>query len=123
MIRRPPRSTLFPYTTLFRSRGKRDRLVRGLEAIEGVTCATPAGAFYCFPDISGILERTGMTCEAFAERLLEDAHVAALAGTAFGPAGRGHLRLCFPPHPGQIDPALPRSRRRVGGLTPPPPRY
>src|SRR3989449_8049633 len=68
MIRRPPRSTLFPYTTLFRSRGKRDRLVRGLEAIEGVTCATPAGAFYCFPDISGILERTGMTCEAFAER-------------------------------------------------------
>src|SRR2546422_8990550 len=115
MIRRPPRSTLFPYTTLFRSRGKRDRLVRGLEAIEGVTCATPAGAFYCFPDISGILERTGMTCEAFAERLLEDAHVAALAGTAVGPAGGGHPRPWYAPRPWPIELALARTPRRVGG--------
>src|SRR5436309_15995081 len=41
-------------------RGKRDQLVRGLNAIEGITCATPAGAFYCFPDVSGLLERTGL---------------------------------------------------------------
>jgi len=95
-------------------RGKRDRLVRGLEAIEGVTCATPAGAFYCFPDISGILERTGMTCEAFAERLLEDAHVAALAGTAFGPGGKGHLRMCYATDPALIDLALQRIRTWVG---------
>src|SRR3989441_899659 len=98
-------------------RGKRDRLVRGLEAIEGGTCATPAGAFYCFPDISGILERTGMTCEAFAERLLEEAHVAVLAGAAFGPAGTGHPRLWYAPQPVPNGPAPPRGRARGGGRT------
>src|SRR5256885_331872 len=76
-------------------RGKRDQLVRGLNAIEGISCATPAGAVYCFPDVSGLLERTGLTSESFAERLLEDAHVAVLAGSAFGPGGKGHLRMCY----------------------------
>src|SRR5207247_2473847 len=84
-------------------RGKRDQLVRGLTAIEGITCATPAGAFYCFPDVSGLLERTGQTCESLAERLLEDAHVAVLAGSAFGPGGKGHLRMCYATDPAQID--------------------
>src|SRR5216117_1888356 len=51
-------------------RAKRDLLVRGLNAIDGVSCATPVGAFYCFPDIGGALERTGLSCEWFAERLL-----------------------------------------------------
>ena len=98
-------------------RGKRDQLVRGLNAIEGITCATPAGAFYCFPDVSGILERTGLTCESFAERLLEDAHVAVLAGSAFGPAGTGHLRMCYATDPAQIDVALQRIRAWVGSRT------
>src|SRR5437899_9272122 len=35
MIRRPPRSTLFPYTTLFRSRSECEVLDRLLEAIRG----------------------------------------------------------------------------------------
>src|SRR2546430_9148551 len=109
MIRRPPRSTLFPYTTLFRSqyaglaaltgsqepvtrmvsglRAKRDLLVRGLNAIDGVSCATPAGAVYCFPHIGGALERTGVSCESFAARLLAQPHVAVLAGAAFRPGG------------------------------------
>jgi len=98
-------------------RGKRDQLVRGLTAIEGITCATPAGAFYCFPDVSGLLERTGQTCESLAERLLEDAHVAVLAGSAFGPGGKGHLRMCYATDPAQIDLALQRIRRWVGSLT------
>src|SRR5256712_1201539 len=50
-------------------RGKRDRLVRGLEAIEGVTCATPAGALYPFPHISGDLERAGMARAAVSPSL------------------------------------------------------
>jgi aspartate/methionine/tyrosine aminotransferase len=98
-------------------RGKRDQLVRGLNAIGGITCATPAGAFYCFPDVSGILERTGLTSETFAERLLEDAHVAVLAGSAFGPAGTGHLRMCYATDPAQIDVALQRIRAWVGSRT------
>jgi aspartate aminotransferase len=97
-------------------RGKRDLLVRGLNAIEGVACATPSGAFYCFADIRGILERTGMTCEPFAERLLAEAHVAVLAGTAFGPGGTGHLRLCYAIEPAQIELALDRMRSWVGSL-------
>jgi len=97
-------------------RGKRDLLVRGLNAIEGVSCATPSGAFYCFPDVGGILERTGMTCEAFAERLLGESHVAALAGTAFGPGGTGHLRLCYATEPAEIELALQRIRTWVSSL-------
>ncbi|HYT05745.1 MAG TPA: pyridoxal phosphate-dependent aminotransferase [Gemmatimonadales bacterium] len=99
---------------------KRDLLVRGLRAIEGVRCATPAGAFYCFPDISGVLERTGLTCESFAERLLAEQHVAVLAGTAFGPGGAGHLRLCYATAPEQLERALAAVRTFVGDLTPAP---
>ena len=58
-----------------------------------------------------------MTCEAFAERLLEEAHVAVLAGTAFGPGGTGHLRLCYATDPVQIDLALQRIRGWVGSRT------
>src|SRR5437762_3486032 len=97
-------------------RGKRDQLVRGLNAVEGISCATPAGAFYCFPDVSGLLERTGLTTESFAERLLEDAHVAVLAGSAFGPGGKGHLRMCYATDPALIDLALQRIRTFVGRL-------
>ena len=99
-------------------RAKRDLLVRGLNAIDGVRCATPAGAFYCFPDISGALERTGLSCESFAERLLAEQHVAVLAGTAFGPGGAGHLRLCYATEPAALERALAAIRAFVGGLTP-----
>ena len=97
---------------------KRDQLARGLNAIDGVRCATPAGAFYCFPDIGGVLERTGLTCESFAERLLAEQHVAVLAGTAFGPEGAGHLRLCYATEPAELERALGALRRFVGALTP-----
>jgi aspartate aminotransferase len=99
-------------------KGKRDLLVRGLNAIPGVRCATPAGAFYCFPDIGGALERLGLSCEAFAERLLAEHHVAVLAGTAFGPGGAGHLRLCYATEPAELERALAAIRRCVGALTP-----
>src|SRR2546429_420904 len=99
-------------------RGKRDQLTRGLNAIHGVPCATPAGACYCFPDIGGVLERTGLTCEAFAQRLLAEQHVAVLAGTAFGPGGAEHLRMCYATEPAELERALGALRRFVGALTP-----
>ena len=101
-------------------KAKRDLLVRGLNAIDGITCASPAGAFYCFPDIRGVLERTGLTCESFAERLLSEQHTAVLAGTAFGPGGVGHLRLCYATAPAELERALAAIRRFVGALTPVP---
>src|SRR5260370_13698517 len=86
---------------------KRDLLVGGLNAIDGIRCATPAGAFYCFPDISGVLERTGLTCESFATRLLAERHVAVLAGSGVGPAGEGALRLRYSTEPSACPRRLP----------------
>ena len=95
---------------------KRDLIIKGLNAIDGVTCASPAGAFYAFPDIGGLLERTGLTCESFADRLLSEAHTAVLAGTAFGPAGEEHLRLSYAADPTQLELALERIRNWVSSL-------
>src|SRR5260370_16350825 len=103
-------------------RTKRDLVARGLNAIEGISCASPAGAFYCFPDISGVLERTALTCKTFAERLLAERHIAVLAGTAFGPGGEGPLRLCYAPEPAELDRALPPIRP-FSAPPPPPPAH
>lgn len=70
---------------------RRDALVAGLNQLPGVTCGLPAGALYCFPNITG----TGRSSLAFTEFALEKAGVALLPGTAFGAAGEGHVRLCF----------------------------
>jgi aspartate aminotransferase len=71
---------------------RRALLVKGLNALPGVTCALPEGAFYAFPDIRG----TGFSKSAdFAQWLLEEVAVAVTPGTAFGPGGEGHVRLSF----------------------------
>jgi aspartate aminotransferase len=70
---------------------RRDLIVEGLNALPGVTCRTPKGAFYVFPNVSG----TPLSAEVLATRLLEEADVAVLAGTAFGAEGADHLRLSY----------------------------
>jgi aspartate/methionine/tyrosine aminotransferase len=72
-------------------RARRDVLVPGLNAIPGVTCARPAGAFYAFPRVEG----TGLSAVELADRLLEEAGVVTLPGTGFGVEGEGHLRLSY----------------------------
>ncbi|HZD78466.1 MAG TPA: pyridoxal phosphate-dependent aminotransferase [Actinomycetota bacterium] len=72
-------------------RRRRDVIVDGLNAIPGVSCLTPDGAFYVFPNVSG-LGRSSREVEA---HLLEEAGVAALSGTAFGRYGDGYLRLSY----------------------------
>ncbi|MEA2526166.1 MAG: aspartate aminotransferase [Thermomicrobiales bacterium] len=72
-------------------RRRRDLIVDGLNAIPGLSCLSPKGAFYVFPNIS----RTGLTSKAFADHLLNEHGVAALAGTAFGKHGEGYLRLSY----------------------------
>ncbi len=89
-------------------RTRRDLLVRGLNAIDGVTCATPDGAFYVFPDFSTLLARHGMSSAQFADRLLQDFGVAAIDGTAFGAQGEGRLRLSFASATSELDAALAR---------------
>lgn len=70
---------------------RRDVLVAGLDAIPGVQCRAPQGAFYAFPNVSAF----GCTSDWAANYLLEEAGVAVLPGTAFGSGGEGYLRLCF----------------------------
>jgi aspartate/methionine/tyrosine aminotransferase len=70
---------------------RREIVVDGLNALPGVTCAAPGGAFYAFPDVSAV----PLAAEPLADRLLEEAGVALLAGSDFGAAGAGHLRLSF----------------------------
>jgi aspartate/methionine/tyrosine aminotransferase len=72
-------------------RRRRDVIVAGLSDIPGITCVEPQGAFYVFPNITG----TGLTSADLAGRLLADAGVAALAGTAFGTWGEGYLRFSY----------------------------
>jgi aspartate/methionine/tyrosine aminotransferase len=70
---------------------RRDVLVSALNAIPGITCHTPHGAFYVFPDISA----TGWNDRELAHTLLMEMGVAVLPGTSFGPEGAGHLRLSY----------------------------
>ena len=76
-------------------RTRRNDVVAALGAIPGVRCATPAGAFYAFPDVSEVLAATGLTAPQLAERLLEEHGVALLPGNGFGPAGASHFRISF----------------------------
>jgi len=70
---------------------RRDLIVEGLNSIPGIGCVSPKGAFYVFPNISEIGERS----KPFADRLLDEHGVAALSGTAFGDHGEGYLRLSY----------------------------
>jgi aspartate aminotransferase len=72
-------------------RGRRDLVVDLLNDIDGVTCQKPAGAFYVFPNVSSF----GVKAKVLADRLLQQAKVATLGGTAFGALGEGYLRLSY----------------------------
>ena len=98
-------------------RARRDLLVRGLDALEGVRCPVPAGAFYVFPDFSALLAAHGLTSRAFADNLLEKHGVAAIDGAAFGPRGEGRLRLSFASAQADLDAAVTRIGEAVAGLS------
>ena len=93
-------------------RRRRDVFVDGLNNIPGIHCLKPLGAFYLFPNITG----TGLTSGQFADRLLTEAGVAALEGTAFGEYGEGYLRLSFANSLPNIESALERIRNFVRHL-------
>lgn len=83
---------------------RRDVLVAGLNAIPGVQCRVPQGAFYAFPNVTAF----GRPSAWLADYLLEEAGVAVLPGDAFGDAGEGYLRLCFANSMERIETALTR---------------
>ena len=85
---------------------RRDLVVDGLNAIPGMRCARPQGAFYAFPNIEG----TGFDERELSDRLLTEAGVALLPGTAFGAAGKGYVRLAYT----QSEDELQRGLDRIG---------
>ncbi|TML69235.1 MAG: pyridoxal phosphate-dependent aminotransferase [Actinobacteria bacterium] len=87
-------------------RVRRALVVEGLNALPGVTCRMPRGAFYVFPDVSG----TGFDADELARRLLDEAGVAVLAGSAFGQVGRDNLRLSYANSQANLGAALERMR-------------
>jgi aspartate aminotransferase len=91
---------------------RRSLVIDGLSAIPGLRVTRPKGAFYAFPDISG----TGLTGAEFAERLLLEAGVCVLAGTAFGAAASGHIRISYATSRENLEEALRRIGAFVGGL-------
>jgi aspartate/methionine/tyrosine aminotransferase len=97
-------------------RRRRDVVVPGLNALPGVSCVTPRGAFYAFPNVSA----TGLSSRELAERLLVDAGVAVLSGTAFGAYGEGYLRLSYANSLEQIEEALALMGQTLGSLQPNP---
>jgi aspartate aminotransferase len=83
-------------------RARRDMLVAGLKDL-GVPCSLPGGAFYVFPDVSGLGGG-----DAFTNKILKDALIAATPGSAFGPGGADYVRLSYATSQNRITLALER---------------
>jgi aspartate aminotransferase len=80
-----------PHAMVEEFRGRRELVVSGLNELPGVTCRVPRGAFYAFPNVSAVPLET----EELADRLLQEAGVAVLAGSAFGRYGQDNLRISY----------------------------
>jgi len=91
---------------------RRKVLVEGLNAVPGMRCAMPGGAFYAFPNIRG----TGLSSAELETYLLEEAGVATLAGTGFGEQGEGYLRLSYANSVERLQEALRRMRAACAAL-------
>lgn len=74
---------------------RRELICRRLNAIEGVKCPLPEGTIYAFPDVSSF----GIPSAQLAEEILHATHVVTEAGSFYGGAGEGHLRMCFGAEP------------------------
>ena len=94
---------------------RRSVIVAGLNALPGVSCRTPGGAFYTFPNVTG----TGLDARTFQNRLLEEAGVATVAGTSFGAFGEGYVRFSYANSAENIRRALDRVGELLAGRNEP----
>jgi len=93
-------------------RQRRDFIVDGLNAIAGIQCFKPTGAFYVFPNV----KQLPLSCDALADYLLAEAGVAVLSGSAFGRFGEGYLRLSYANSMDNIREALNRIQTAIAQL-------
>lgn len=92
---------------------RRNAVVSGLNAIPGVSCQMPQGAFYAFPNVKSY----GRSSDEIANYILEEAGVALLPGTAFGEYGEGYLRIVYANSLENIEEALGRMGEALARLT------
>jgi aminotransferase len=85
---------------------RRELLIQGLNLL-GLDCFEPQGAFYAFPSVA----KTGMDDETFSESLLREEQVAVVPGSAFGPSGKGFVRICYATAFEKIEQALDHMKR------------
>lgn len=93
-------------------RRRRDYLVPALNSIPGISCVEPGGAFYAFPNVSEL----SIDADELAERLLVDAGVAVLSGSAFGIHATDHLRFSYASSLENLEQAVERVRTLVANL-------
>jgi len=91
---------------------RRSLIVDGLNAIDGVSCVMPHGAFYAFPNVKSF----GRSSNEIADHLLYDAGVCGLSGTAFGAHGEGYLRFSYANSRENLAKALDRVAESLGKL-------
>ncbi len=99
---------------------RRKVMVGRLNAMPGVTCRMPTGAFYAFPNISGVLDRSApagiiRTPHELAQYLLKDFHVAVVPGEPFG--SQQHIRLSYATSMELIERGMDRVTAAFGKLT------
>ena len=94
-------------------RQRRDLIVEGLNDIDGVSCPTPRGAFYVFPDFSEHLGERFEDDLALAGHLLDEARVALVPGSAFG--APGHMRLSYATSDSLIEAGIARLKSALEG--------
>lgn len=92
---------------------RRRLVVAGLNALPGVSCPTPEGAFYAFADMSAAAPDGDAA--ALQRRILEEAHVATIAGASFGAAAPGCIRFSYANSTAAIEEALARIGRLLAG--------
>jgi aspartate aminotransferase len=85
-------------------RKRREIIIRRLNEIPGFRCASPQGAFYAFPEIKD----TGLNSYDLSMKILENAHVATVPGSAFGSEGEGYLRISYANSTENIENAMDR---------------
>ena len=91
---------------------RRTIALEGIRAIDGIKCSAPKGAFYLFPDISSF----GSDSDTFCNRLLDEAGVVCVPGSAFGTCGEGYIRLCYTAKKDQLIEALERMKKFCASL-------
>jgi aspartate/methionine/tyrosine aminotransferase len=97
---------------------RRDHIVKALNAIKGVRCDSPGGAFYVFPDVTGLIgaKLAGQKVPdsaTLARLCIEEAKVALVPGEAFG--APGYLRLSYATDMASIREGVGRLAKLFGG--------